>query len=96
MLIRSILAVVLVELLFLMALLGLLLLIAAGVLVALVVGDQGAIERSDWDLFRNTGVAHLMAISGLHITMFAWLAAALLGQRQADQTARLYRHKGDR
>ncbi|MGZ5186129.1 MAG: ComEC/Rec2 family competence protein, partial [Caldimonas sp.] len=38
---------------------------AAGVLAALAVGDQGAIERDDWDLFRNTGVAHLMSISGL-------------------------------
>ena len=49
---------------------------AAGVLAALAVGDQGAIERDDWDLFRNTGVAHLMSISGLHVTMFAWLAGA--------------------
>ena len=48
---------------------------AAGVLAALAVGDQGAIEREDWDLYRNTGVAHLVSISGLHITMFAWLAA---------------------
>ncbi len=47
---------------------------AAGVLAALAVGDQAAIERDDWDLFRNTGVAHLMSISGLHVTMFAWLA----------------------
>lgn len=47
---------------------------AAGVLAALAVGDQSAIERDDWDLFRNTGVAHLMSISGLHVTMFAWLA----------------------
>ncbi len=47
---------------------------AAGVLAALAVGDQSAIERDDWDLFRNAGVAHLMSISGLHITMFAWLA----------------------
>ena len=52
---------------------------AAGVLAALVTGDQGAIERADWDVFRATGVAHLMSISGLHITMFAWLAAALVG-----------------
>ena len=51
----------------------------AGVLAALVVGDQGAIERADWDVFRTTGVAHLMSISGLHITMFAWLASRLLG-----------------
>jgi competence protein ComEC len=51
----------------------------AGVIAALVVGDQNAIERADWDVFRATGVAHLMSISGLHITMFAWLAALLFG-----------------
>ncbi|MGA0569196.1 DNA internalization-related competence protein ComEC/Rec2 [Variovorax sp. VNK109] len=50
---------------------------AAGVVAALAVGDQRAIERADWDVFRATGVAHLMSISGLHITMFAWLAAAV-------------------
>ena len=52
---------------------------AAGVLAALAVGDQGAIEREDWDLYRNTGIAHLVSISGLHITMFAWLAGAAIG-----------------
>lgn len=51
---------------------------AAGVIAALVMGDQQAIERTDWDLFRATGVAHLMSISGLHITMFAWLAGLLI------------------
>jgi competence protein ComEC len=53
---------------------------AAGVLAALAVGDQAAIARSDWDLFRTTGVAHLMSISGLHVTMFAWLAGALVAR----------------
>ena len=47
----------------------------AGVVAALVTGDQRAIDRADWDVFRATGVAHLMSISGLHITLFAWLAA---------------------
>ncbi|VTU31010.1 ComEC family competence protein [Variovorax sp. PBL-E5] len=51
----------------------------AGVIAALVTGDQNAIERADWDVFRATGVAHLMSISGLHITMFAWLAALAVG-----------------
>jgi len=51
----------------------------AGVLAALAIGDQAAIERADWDLFRTTGIAHLMSISGLHVTMFAWLAAGLVG-----------------
>lgn len=52
---------------------------SAGVIAALLVGDQAAIERADWDVFRITGVAHLMAISGLHITGLAWLAALCLG-----------------
>lgn len=51
---------------------------AAGVLAALLVGDQSAIERADWTLFRTTGVAHLMVISGLHVTLFAWMAMALV------------------
>ena len=51
----------------------------SGLIAALVVGDQNAIERADWDVFRATGVAHLMSISGLHITMFAWAAALVIG-----------------
>ncbi len=64
----------------------------AGVLAALVVGDQDAIERADWDVFRATGIAHLVSISGLHITLFAWLASRLLGwlwRRSALLTPRL-------
>ncbi|MDP3135407.1 MAG: DNA internalization-related competence protein ComEC/Rec2 [Burkholderiaceae bacterium] len=52
---------------------------SAGVLAALIVGDQNAIAQQDWDLYRTTGVAHLMSISGLHITMFAWAAALACG-----------------
>ena len=47
---------------------------AAGVLVALAIGDQQAIEPSQWTVFTRTGVNHLMSISGLHITMVAGLA----------------------
>jgi competence protein ComEC len=51
---------------------------AAGVLAALAIGDQAAIDRPGWDLFRITGVAHLMSISGLHVTLFAWLVGGLV------------------
>lgn len=60
---------------------------AAGVLAALVVGDQSAIDREDWDLFRVTGVAHLMSISGLHVTMFAWGVAGLTRRLWARRPA---------
>lgn len=47
----------------------------AGVIVALVVGDQRSIDQSDWTVFNRTGIGHLVSISGLHITMLAGLAA---------------------
>ncbi len=50
-----------------------------GVLSALLVGDQNAVDRADWDVFRATGVAHLLSISGLHITLLAWAVGGLLG-----------------
>ncbi|MBI5926275.1 MAG: DNA internalization-related competence protein ComEC/Rec2 [Aquabacterium sp.] len=51
---------------------------AAGILTGLSVGDQSAIDREDWDLFRQTGVAHLVSISGAHIAMFGWMAAVMV------------------
>lgn len=61
---------------------------ARSVVAALVVGDQSAIERADWDIYRATGVAHLMSISGLHITLFAWLAIKL-GRALWSRSSRL-------
>lgn len=51
----------------------------AGVLIALVLGDQRAIGEEDWTLFNRTGISHLVSISGLHITMIAGLMAAGVG-----------------
>ena len=50
----------------------------AGILIALAVGDQQAIDAELWQTFARTGITHLMSISGLHITMFAGLAYALI------------------
>jgi competence protein ComEC len=45
--------------------------------LAMVVGDQGLISLEDREMFNATGIAHLVAISGLHITLFAMLAGKL-------------------
>lgn len=47
------------------------------VLVALVIGDQRGIATEDWEIFRRTGISHLVSISGLHITMISGAAGAL-------------------
>lgn len=52
---------------------------ARGVLVALAVGDQAGIPEAQWELFRRTGIIHLMSISGLHVTMIGALVAGLTG-----------------
>ena len=49
----------------------------AGVLIALVIGDQNAIAQEDWRVFNATGVGHLISISGLHVTMLSGLGAIL-------------------
>ena len=50
-----------------------------GVLVALAVGDQKAVQGDLWTTFNRTGTTHLMSISGLHVTMvaamFGWLVS---------------------
>jgi competence protein ComEC len=48
-----------------------------GLLRALAVGDQSGIQPADWQVLRATGVGHLIAISGLHVGMFAALGALL-------------------
>ena len=51
----------------------------AGTLAALALGDQAAVGEAEWQVYRATGVAHLMAVSGLHVGLQAWLAGALAG-----------------
>lgn len=36
-------------------------------------------SSADWSLYRDTGVAHLLSVSGMHVTMFAWMAGGLAG-----------------
>lgn len=50
----------------------------AGMLIALAVGDQRAIPRAQWEVFRRVGVNHLVAISGLHVSLVALFAGGLV------------------
>ena len=68
----------------------------AGVIVALIVGDQRAIAQSDWIVFNRTGIGHLVSISGLHVSMLAalgaWLAFAIW-RRHPGWCSRVAAHK---
>ena len=47
------------------------------VLPALVAADRRGLSEDDWRLLQRTGTAHLMAISGLHISLVAMLVWGL-------------------
>jgi competence protein ComEC len=61
----------------------------AGIAVALATGDQGAITEADAEAMRRSGLAHLLSISGLHVTalvgaiIFLVLRLAALSPRAA-------------
>ncbi len=46
----------------------------AGFIKALTVGERGSIGTAQWRVLNATGTSHLMAISGLHISLVAGLA----------------------
>lgn len=55
---------------------------AGGVAAALATGDTGAIREDDAEAMRRAGLAHLLSVSGLHITaavaLVMWLTLRLL------------------
>lgn len=53
------------------------------VLAALTIGDRSGLRPHQWWLFRVTGTAHLMAISGLHISLVAGLVFVLMKRLSA-------------
>ncbi|HHN67049.1 MAG TPA: ComEC/Rec2 family competence protein, partial [Thermopetrobacter sp.] len=55
---------------------------AAALAVALLTGSRGGLEFADRDTIRKAGLAHILAISGLHLSLVAggvfWLVRAVL------------------
>lgn len=51
---------------------------AGGIAAALVTGDRGAISEADEEAMRRSGLAHLLSISGLHVTAVVGFAMLLM------------------
>jgi competence protein ComEC len=54
---------------------------AAALIIALAIGDTQRVSTEQWRVFNAVGITHLVAISGLHVTLFclvmAWLGGRL-------------------
>lgn len=54
----------------------------AGLAAALLLGDTAALERTEWQAYVRTGVVHVLAISGFHLTVlasFIWVLVRAIG-----------------
>jgi len=50
---------------------------AAALVLALAIGETALLSQQQWRVFNATGISHLVAISGLHVTLFSLLAGAV-------------------
>ena len=50
----------------------------SGVIAKMVLGDQSLIEQEIKDLYQKTGISHILAISGLHISVIGMTIYKLL------------------
>lgn len=50
----------------------------AGLVIALVTGYQQLIPKEQWITFKNSGIIHIVSISGLHITLVTMMAVFIL------------------
>jgi len=55
----------------------------AGIIVALMTGDDSALSQTQWRLLRDSGTIHLLVVSGLHVGMvsgFCFIAGGVLAR----------------
>ncbi len=52
----------------------------SGIVCAMILGDKGSVDDRIYDLYKNAGVVHILAISGLHISIFAGLILYILNK----------------
>jgi competence protein ComEC len=56
---------------------------------AMMLGDKALMSREDKTLFRETGMMHLFAVSGLHVGLVALVVEALLALAHLTRTRRI-------
>lgn len=56
---------------------------AGGLFLALVSGSRDATDRTVADSFRNAGLSHILALSGMHLSLFSGIAAHFVRRKAA-------------
>lgn len=54
----------------------------AGLLVGILTGDKSCLDDGLYEAFRETGVAHLMAVSGLHLSVWVFALGSIISDNR--------------
>ena len=52
----------------------------AGILIGILLGDRAGIDRDVQDTYRNAGMYHILAVSGLHVSVIAMFLSRFLAK----------------
>jgi competence protein ComEC len=63
-------------------------------IIALTLGYRGLLQTEDWSLVQSTGIAHLIAISGLHLALVATMSYFILAWLMGLLMSRFYKLHG--
>lgn len=61
----------------------------ASIIKAMLLGDKGELEKETTKLFRQGGISHIIAISGLHLTIISEIVSKLLKKFQKPKPVQL-------
>lgn len=59
-----------------------------GVAMAIITGDTSGISSSSKEAYRNSGISHVMAVSGMHVGFIQWAVTKMLSRRSVHYSAR--------
>ncbi len=62
----------------------------AGMMQGLLLGDKSGLAQDLYDAFKKSGIAHLLAVSGLHVGLLAYLLAAFFDRFSLSIRLRLF------
>ncbi len=60
----------------------------AGLLVGILTGDKSCLDDGLYEAFRQTGIAHLMAVSGLHLSLWVFSLGSVITQKKKTERLR--------
>jgi competence protein ComEC len=62
----------------------------AGIMKAMIIGDKTGLTEATDALYRAAGIYHILAVSGLHVSIVAWIVGSLFARALPEKKADVF------